>query len=138
MCEHMYVNMFDERISNDPTTARGGAVWAHVHVPVVSPVNWFIHEHHDALIELERIRRELDAATALVVGSMPDNRDSVANLSRTCGISNNEARRRRDVANVLGVLPEAGERLGPAAGLPAWFWRDGVVPFAVPVVGLHG
>jgi hypothetical protein len=108
VCEHVYVNMIDEHVSQSVTTARGGAVWAHVHVPVVSPENWFIHEHHDALIELERIRRELDAATAMIIGSLPDSRDTVANLSRTCGISNSEARRRRDIANVVTSLPEAG------------------------------
>jgi hypothetical protein len=107
----MYVNMLNEHMSNALTPARGAAVWACVHVPVVSPEGWFILEHHDALIELERIRRELDAATALVVASMPDSRDTIANLSRKCGISNNEARRRRDVAKVVNAMPKAGELL---------------------------
>jgi hypothetical protein len=107
----MYVNMFDEQFSNTSQMVRGAALWAHVHVPVITPDDWFIHEIHESLQELERVQRELEAARSLLISALPDSRDLIASLSRKCGISNTEAHRRNDVAKVVRALPETGELL---------------------------
>ena len=70
---------------------------------------------HGGLRDLEHIRREVDAATALLVAALPENRDSVTSLARESGVSTREARRRRDVAAVVAAIPLAGELLAGGA-----------------------
>ena len=70
---------------------------------------------HGGLRDLERIRRQVDAATALLVAALPENRDSVTSLARESGVSTREARRRRDVAAVVAAIPLAGELLAGGA-----------------------
>jgi hypothetical protein len=89
----------------------GAAVWADVSVPVVRPDGWPVYHLRMGMRELERLRRENDAAMALLVGAMPESRDTVADLARNTGISNREARRRKSVADVCGKVKGALEKL---------------------------
>ena len=56
---------------------------------------------------MDRLRAEMDAATALLVAARPDDRDATAALSRLSNITNREARKRRAVAAVIARLPDA-------------------------------
>jgi Domain of unknown function (DUF222) len=89
----------------------GAAVWADIHVPVVEPVGWSVYHLRMGMRELERLRRENDAAMALLVGAMPESRDTVADIARNTGVSNREARRRKSVADVCGKVKGALEKL---------------------------
>lgn len=102
MIEHMFVSI---------TLQPPPSPWAHLHVPVVDPTGWGVDRIHIGLRDLERIRRQVEAATAMLVAALPENRDSVASLAREIGISTREARRRRDVAAVVAAIPNAGELL---------------------------
>ena len=93
----------------------GAGPWVDVRVPMVQPQGWAVRHLEAGLRELERVRREAEAASALLLAAMPQNRDSVANLARKCGISNREARRRRDVAAVVEAMAGALELLGSGA-----------------------
>jgi hypothetical protein len=90
---------------------QGAAVWADIHVPVVEPVGWPVYHLRMGMRELERLRRENDAAMALLVGAMPESRDTVADIARNAGVSNREARRRKSVADVCGKVKGALEKL---------------------------
>jgi hypothetical protein len=90
---------------------QGAAVWADIHVPVVEPVGWPVYHLRMGMRELERLRRENDAAMALLVGAMPESRDTVADIARNTGVSNREARRRKSVADVCGKVKGALEKL---------------------------
>ena len=89
----------------------GAAVWADVSVPVVRPDGWPVYHLRMGMRELERLRREVEAAMALLVGAMPESRDTVADMARNTGISNREARRRKSVADVCGKVKGALEKL---------------------------
>ena len=89
--------------------------WADVRVPVLDPRGWSNAQVERALRSLERIRRETDAATALLVAALPEDRDSVTSLARTVGVSAREARRRRDIASVVSAIPEAHALLASGA-----------------------
>lgn len=111
--------MFD-RFEDPQSQARGGegwnawcgaAPWAEVRVPVVQPAGWSHWHIRKGLAELERVRREVEAATAVLVASLPQTRDSTADLARSNGISNREAKRRREVADVAKKMPEALNKL---------------------------
>ena len=123
----------DEPLLRAPAVngGRGGAPWASVHVALVAPEGWTRGEVEAGLRELERVRRETDAASALLCGALPDDRDTVAAIARISGLSTREARKRRDIAAVARVMPSAlamlslgavsGEHvaaLGPVAGKP--------------------
>ena len=89
--------------------------WADVHVLVHEPTAW---THADVVVglrALERIRRETDAASAVLLAALPDDRDAVTSLARDTGISHREARRRRDIAAVVGVVASARELLASGA-----------------------
>ena len=103
-------NSTDSAASETPATP-----WADVRVASVDPTGWPLATVVLGVRELERIRRETDAALALLVGAMPDDRDATGRLAREAGISNHEARRRRAVASVIAALPEAGTRLASGA-----------------------
>lgn len=81
--------------------------WRHVHIPVIEPAGWSSSTVDAGLRSLDRLRAELEAATALLVGARPDGRDATASLSRLSNISNREARKRRAVAAVVSALPGA-------------------------------
>ncbi len=111
--------MFDG-IGEAKTQARGGdgwaqwcgaAPWVGVVVALVEPTGWSHWHIRKGLAELERVRREVEAATAVLIAGLPVTRDSTADLARTNGISNREARRRREVADVAKKLPEALTKL---------------------------
>ena len=99
MIEHMFV-------SPSPATSDETCPWAALRVPVVDPTEWTTDQVRSGLRSLERIRRETDAASALLVAALPENRDSVTDLARTIGVSAREARRRRDIATVIDSIPE--------------------------------
>jgi hypothetical protein len=90
---------------------QGAAVWADISVPVVEPDGWPVYHLRMGMRELERLRRENDAAMALLVGAMPEGRDTVADIARNAGVSNREARRRKSVADVCGKVKGALEKL---------------------------
>jgi hypothetical protein len=94
-----------------PEAKLGAAVWADIHVPVVQPVGWPVYHLRTGLRELERLRRETEAAMALLTGAMPESRDTVADIARNSGVSNREARRRKSVADVCGKVKGALEKL---------------------------
>ncbi len=81
--------------------------WSHVHILVIEPVGWSRSTVDAGLRSLDRLRAELEAATALLVVARPDDRDATASLSRLSNISNREARKRRAVAAVVSALPGA-------------------------------
>jgi Domain of unknown function (DUF222) len=93
----------------------GAAVWAEIRVPVVRPEGWPVHHLRMGLRELERLRREVEAAMALLTGAMPESRDTVADIARNAGISDREARRRKSVADVCGKVKGALEKLQSGA-----------------------
>lgn len=89
--------------------------WAGVRVSVCEPVGWSEARVLTGLRALERIRRETDAATAVLIAALPDDRDSITRLARSTGISDREARRRRDVAAVVEAVPAARSLLESGA-----------------------
>jgi hypothetical protein len=93
----------------------GSAVWAEIRVPVVEPDRWPVHDLQMGLRELERLRRETEAAMALLMGALPESRDMVAEIARNVGVSNREARRRKTVANVCAKVKGALEKLQSGA-----------------------
>lgn len=88
-----------------------GSPWSAVTVPLVDTSNWFIKEREEAIRDLERIAREVQAAMAALIGSIPEGRDKTAGIARVCGVSNGEAFRRRKVAAVCLRFPAALELL---------------------------
>ena len=115
ICKHVYVNMIDSEFVTGHVFASDVAAWANLHVPVLNSGEWFVRTKHEGLVELERIRRELDAATASLISTMPDSRDNVANISRITGASNCEAHKRVRVAKVCRALPDCLSLLGAGA-----------------------
>ncbi len=89
----------------------GAAVWTDIQVPVVRAEGWPVYHLQMGLRELERLRREIEAAMALLTGAMPQSRDTVADIARNSGVSNREARRRKSVADVCGKVKGALEKL---------------------------
>ena len=96
--------------TEDPTSEGEAAEsdpWALLRIPVVDPAGWSISTVDAGLRLLDRLRSELEGATALLVAARSDDRDSTAALSRLSRISNREARKRRAVAAVVAGLPGA-------------------------------
>ncbi len=89
----------------------GAAPWTGVSVPLVEPTGWSHGHIRQGLAELERVLREGEAAVALLVAALPVTRDSTADLARNNGISNREAKRRREIAEVVKKLPDALTKL---------------------------
>ena len=112
---------FDQDRAEGPSGDRcraenvGAVVWAHIHLPVVQPDGWSDYHLRMGMRELERLRRETEAAMALLTGAMPESRDTVADIARNAGISNREARRRKSVADVCGKVKGAFEKLKSGA-----------------------
>jgi Domain of unknown function (DUF222) len=104
--------VFDRKAGEEKNSdKRGAAPWAGVSVPVIRPENWSVYELRVGMRELERVRRETEAAMALLVGAVPESRDTIADIARSTGISNKEAKRRKRVADVVGKVKGALEKL---------------------------
>jgi Domain of unknown function (DUF222) len=93
--------------SGDEIEMRGAAPWARLHIQIIEPSGWSADELREGVREVERILRQGEAAMCLLVGALPETRDSVADLARTAKISNREARKRRHVASVTKKIPGA-------------------------------
>ena len=102
MHEHMFVTLFDQSTCDDTT-----GPWSDVHVATVVPAGWPEGQILAGLGALERIRREADAATAVLVAGLPDDRDATTRITRATGISAHQARQQRYVAAVIATLPAA-------------------------------
>jgi Domain of unknown function (DUF222) len=109
--EHMCVFENEAGEKQSDNEKRGAAPWAHVRVPVIRPENWSVYELRLGMRELERVRRETEAAMSLLVGATPESRDTTADIARSTGISNKEAKRRKRVADVVGKVKGALEKL---------------------------
>ncbi len=87
-------------------------VWDGVKIPTSDPsVTTRVHAAA-ALRQLERLRREVDAASAkvtIVLGA--NSRDTAAEISRATGRSNRQARRDAQTTQTVETLPAAGEAL---------------------------
>lgn len=88
----------------EPEEKFGAAVWEDLHIAVVQPDGWPVYHLQMGLQQLERLRRETEAAMALLTGAMPQSRDTVAEIARNSGVSNREARRRKSVADICGKV----------------------------------
>ena len=94
----------------------GTSPWSAVSVPVMAPVGWSRSELLCGLVDLERVRREVEVAAAFVVAALgTGSRDAAAELARRLKISTRTARERVNVAQVVETVPGAPEAL--AAGV---------------------
>lgn len=121
-----------EHNNRSTSPGRGSSPWQQVRIDGVVPVDWSIDELQAGIRELERLRREADAAMALLVGRLPESRDGVARLARVCRISNREARNRHAVAKVVSKV--AGALSALASGSVS---AEHVAALA-PIAGLDG
>jgi Domain of unknown function (DUF222) len=81
-------------------------------VAVVSAAGWSRASIVEGQRELERLRREVDAAfVALVIADGGDDRDASARVARAVGVSTRCARERVRVARVCDAIPAAHEAL---------------------------
>jgi Domain of unknown function (DUF222) len=104
--------VFDGKAGEEKNSdKRGAAPWAEISVPAIRPENWSVYELRVGMHELERVRRETEAAMSLLVGAIPESRDTTADIARSTGISNKEAKRRKRVADVVGKVKGALEKL---------------------------
>jgi hypothetical protein len=93
----------------------GACVWNTTSVAVVSAAGWSRASIAAGQRELERLRREVDAAfVALVVADGGDDRDAAARVARSTNVSTRCARERVRVARVCEAIPAAHAAL--AAG----------------------
>ena len=113
MYEHMFVSITCEAETSEQQAHQ--TPWDHVDVQTVIPDGWSTSQVEDGLRVLERIRRQVESASATLVGSLPESRDALTALVRVTGTSASEARRRRLIAAVVGQSPVAAGLL--AAGL---------------------
>ncbi len=94
----------------------GAALWRDVSVAVVSAAGWSRASIVDGQRELERLRREVDAAfAALVIADGGDDRDAAARVARAVGVSTRCARERVRVARVCDAVPAALSALAAGA-----------------------
>ena len=105
----------DTRFQAIEEEAPESSPWAHLHIAVIAPTGWTPHHVDAGIRSLDRLRAELDAATALLIAARPDDRDATAALSRLSNITNKEARKRRAVASVVTTLPGALDLLRTGA-----------------------
>ena len=82
-------------------------------VPRSSSVHWDPTTAKIALQQLRRLRGELAALEAVLVGVLKTEtgRDTKAALARGFGMSNGEARKAEEVADIVGRVPGAGDAL---------------------------
>lgn len=103
------------RVLTTEEEALKSSPWEHLRIPVIEPTGWTPHQVGAGIRSLDRLRAELDAATALLVGARPDDRDATAALSRLSNITNKESRKRRGVAAVVTAFPRALDLLRTGA-----------------------
>jgi hypothetical protein len=87
--------------------------WQAVSLPRVDPSGWDPETARTALVELRRLRGELDSAVAVLVGvvSQDAGRDTKATVVRELGVCAAEAGRIVKVANVVSALSGVGEAI---------------------------
>jgi Domain of unknown function (DUF222) len=91
----------------------GACVWSGTSVAVVSAAGWSRASILAGQRELERLRREVDAAfAALVIADGGDDRDAAARIARSTNVSTRCARERVRVARVCDAIPAAHLALG--------------------------
>jgi Domain of unknown function (DUF222) len=91
----------------------GAQVWSSTSVAVVSAAGWSRASIVAGQRELERLRREVDAAfAALVIADGGDDRDAAARIARATNVSTRCARERVRVARVCDAIPLAHAALG--------------------------
>lgn len=91
---------------------RGAAVWSNIAVPVMAPVGWARSDLDGGLRELERIRRAVDAASAVLIGALgTSGRDTAAAIVRATGSSTRRAREQAKMAAVAETVAGAAEAL---------------------------
>ena len=96
--------------------SRGAGPWAGLHVPVIPPCGWTRAEVLSGLREVERVRRRVDAACALLVGALgPSDRGTAALVAEAAGVSYKAARDQVLVAEVVERLDGASEALASGA-----------------------
>ena len=123
----MFVPLINEPLPNGDTDP-----WSHLHVPTVAPTGWSEERVMVGLRALERIRREADAATAVLIGGLPDDRDVATRIARLTGISAQKVRAQRAVAAVVAALPAAQALLASGAV------SSEHIEALRPVIGLDG
>jgi hypothetical protein len=93
----------------------GAQIWSNTSVAVVSAAGWSRAAIVAGQRELERLRREVDAAfAALVIADGGDDRDAAARIARSTNVSTRCARERVRIARVCDAIPAAHAAL--AAG----------------------
>jgi Domain of unknown function (DUF222) len=86
----------------------GAQIWSSTSVAVVSAAGWSRASIVAGQRELERLRREVDAAfAALVIADGGDDRDAAARIARSTNVSTRCARERVRVARVCDAIPLA-------------------------------
>jgi hypothetical protein len=81
VCEHMFLlTKRGERMEADMLDRDVLGAWLSVHVPVAVPDAWSCGRIPAGLRVLEDIRRQVDAAVAVLVAGLPDDRDLVAGV----------------------------------------------------------
>ena len=103
LCEHVFVSAYFTTDQTDRKAHR--TPWDAIRVGIVNPDGWTAGDVEDGLRVLERIRREVEAAAAMLVAAMPNDRDATTSLARITGTSAAEARRRRCVAAITTEFP---------------------------------
>ena len=91
----------------DPMTT--SAVWAALDIPLVSPDGWSRDDVAEGLSQLQRLRRSIDAASALLMTTLAAlcGRDANAAAVRASGISSRAAREQARLAAELQRIPGA-------------------------------
>jgi hypothetical protein len=107
----MYVIILTSQPPNSTESPTEELVWSHVHVPIASPDGWLSHKLNANIRDLERIHRQVEAAMAVLLAAQTESRDSIAQHSRTTGVSNRESRRRMIIAKVVRAMSEAAKLL---------------------------
>jgi hypothetical protein len=78
------------------------AIWDEVNIPIIVPEGWSRPDVHYALGSLERISRRVEAARAVLIGSLGvSERDTASVVARHGGVS---VRKARSLVNVAGVV----------------------------------
>ena len=100
------------------------AVWAALHIPLVQPDGWSRDDVAEGLSQLQRLRRSIDAATALLITALASlcGRDANAAAVRATGISARAAREQARLASLLARIPGAVAALHAGAVSAEHLW----------------
>jgi hypothetical protein len=91
------------------------AEWASCRFDPGLVAGWSPEQARLGLVELEQVRRSIDAVTAVLTARLAAGRDLQAALCRSTGMSSRDARAAVDVGKVVDRLPEAGNLLASGA-----------------------